>query len=220
MCGGTKGGEGEAAMSDDHEVMCKLLWSMRTMQLPDMRKRIEHLVRSLNLVAYQPDIPIIVNDMADIVRFTENYETFASFFIPMAMDGVKIRKKIDLVIDGMAAAAGARRASAGDRGGNGRGAGGSETAGGNEMTLLDCLRAEFGSDRFDATDAWARSTKNPQLEAALDAEVPRLHYRSGYKIGRMNTQAIRMALRRLPGFRAELLAGNYWQFYVVLPPRA
>jgi hypothetical protein len=83
----------------------------------------------------------------------------------------------------------------------------------DSMSLLDCLREEFQGKAFDATDVWGRAHKNPTLEAALDAEVPRLRYRSGYGgKGNMNTRAIRMALRRLPGLNKRHSARDYWSF--------
>jgi hypothetical protein len=78
-------------------------------------------------------------------------------------------------------------------------------------SLLSCLHKEFGYRRFDATDVYSRVSNNPLLVAALEAEVPRLRY----KRGPMNTRAIRMALRRLPGLKTHhYAAGDYWQFYV------
>jgi hypothetical protein len=67
------------------------------------------------------------------------------------------------------------------------------------MKLIDCLGAELCSEKFDATDVWARAKRNPLLTAALDAEVPGIRYKSGHKKGEMSVHAIRMALRSLPG---------------------
>ena len=63
------------------------------------------------------------------------------------------------------------------------------------MTLLDCLKEQFGADWFDATDVFSRSS-DTALSRALEREVPRLRYKVD---GSMNTRAIRMALRRHPG---------------------
>src|SRR5262249_33348294 len=81
--------------------------------------------------------------------------------------------------------------------------------------LIEALEQVFRGEPFDATDVWSKSFHHPALKAALDAEVPRARYKSGYKAGRFNTRAIRMALRRLDGLEVRHHAGgNYWVFRV------
>jgi len=64
---------------------------------------------------------------------------------------------------------------------------------------------------------WSKSFHHPALKAALDAEVPRARYKSGYKAGRFNIRAIRMALRRLDGLKvSHHINSNYWVFRVRL----
>ena len=84
-----------------------------------------------------------------------------------------------------------------------------------ELPLIAVLKRIFGGEPFDATHVWAKSFHHPALAAALDAEVPRPRYKSGYKKGRFNTRAIRTALRRLDGLEVRHHASvNYWIFRV------
>jgi hypothetical protein len=70
------------------------------------------------------------------------------------------------------------------------------------MTMLtEALFEHFGTQTFDATNVWIKAQDNPELAAAIEAEVPRARYKHGYKSGRLNIRAIHMALRRLQGIR-------------------
>jgi hypothetical protein len=81
--------------------------------------------------------------------------------------------------------------------------------------LRSLLKAEFGVKYFDATDAWDRATTNPALTAALDAELPRIRYKSG----EINVRAIRYALRRMSWIRKRHNGRfDYWQFKVEHEP--
>lgn len=65
--------------------------------------------------------------------------------------------------------------------------------------LIANLERVFGSKEFDATDVWWEAHGiygDKQLAAAIDAEVPRARYLSGWKRGVHNVRAIRTALRR------------------------
>jgi hypothetical protein len=84
-----------------------------------------------------------------------------------------------------------------------------------QLPLIEVLKQIFEGEPFDATDVWSKSFHHPALEAALDAEVPRPRYKSGYKKGRFNTRAIRMALRHLDGLEVRHHASvDYWTFRV------
>ena len=79
--------------------------------------------------------------------------------------------------------------------------------------LVQELQRVFGTRNFDATDAWVELHNDPELTAAIDAEVPRARYKSGLHRGEVNRRALRMALRRL--HRNGLLARrqeDYWSF--------
>jgi hypothetical protein len=80
--------------------------------------------------------------------------------------------------------------------------------------LVASLRAVFGNRRFDATDVFAESG-NPDLLAAIDAEVPRARYRYRGMRGQLNIRAIRMALRRTEGIKAfHSVRYDGWTFKV------
>lgn len=79
------------------------------------------------------------------------------------------------------------------------------------MSLLNCLREQFGPEWFDASDVWIQATVNTALADALDAEVPHIRYKYG-RVGEMNMDAIRRALRRLPGLSLHRPGGQYWRF--------
>jgi hypothetical protein len=88
----------------------------------------------------------------------------------------------------------------------------SDTVGGGG--LIANLGRIFEARAFDATDVWCEANNDTRLAAAIDAEVPRCRYRSGWKRGELNIRAIRMALRRSKGLRTIRHDGDYYAFRV------
>jgi hypothetical protein len=86
------------------------------------------------------------------------------------------------------------------------------------MLLIDELARLFGSEAFDATDVWALATRNADLAAAIDAEVPRARHKDRRRAGELNVRAIRMALRRLRGL-TSVTSHHYWSFRVACKQR-
>lgn len=81
--------------------------------------------------------------------------------------------------------------------------------------LVANLQRVFGSKEFDATDVWCAAHSaggDAQLAAAIDAEVPKARYLSGWKRGEHNVHAIRRALKHSRSLRTLRHGGGYYSF--------